>query len=80
MIKALLLQESLDRLWTGKQEGSTRPEPQDRPVGMAAAEAFCETGADAAAREERLLNYCRMKVPLGVVEADNGDIKFLLRR
>jgi hypothetical protein len=26
------------------------------------------------------LNYCRTKVPLGVVEAVNGNIKSLLRR
>jgi len=26
------------------------------------------------------LNYCRIKVPLGVVEAINGNIKALLRR
>ena len=29
---------------------------------------------------ERILNYCRTKVPLGVVEAVNGNIKSLLRR
>src|SRR5215475_10507091 len=27
-----------------------------------------------------ILNYCRTKVPLGVVEAINGNIKCLLRR
>jgi transposase len=27
-----------------------------------------------------ILNYCRTKVPLGVVEAVNGNIKALLRR
>ncbi len=27
-----------------------------------------------------ILNYCRIKVPLGVVEAVNGNIKALLRR
>ena len=29
---------------------------------------------------EGILNYCRTKVPLGVVEAVNGNIKSLLRR
>ena len=29
---------------------------------------------------EGLLNYCRIKVPFGVVEAVNGNIKALLRR
>ena len=27
-----------------------------------------------------ILNYCRIKVPMGVVEAVNGNIKMLLRR
>ena len=29
---------------------------------------------------EGILNYCRTKVPLGVIEAVNGNIKSLLRR
>jgi hypothetical protein len=29
---------------------------------------------------EGLLNYCRTKIPLGVVKAVNGNIKALLRR
>ena len=29
---------------------------------------------------EGILNYCRTKVPMGVVEAVNGNIKNLLRR
>jgi hypothetical protein len=29
---------------------------------------------------EGILNYCRTKIPLGVVEAINGNIKSLLRR
>ena len=29
---------------------------------------------------EGILNYCRIKIPLGVVEAVNGNIKALLRR
>jgi transposase len=31
-------------------------------------------------RLDDILNYCRTKVPLGVVEAVNGNIKSLLRR
>lgn len=30
--------------------------------------------------QEGILNYCRVKVPFGVVEAVNGNIKALLRR
>jgi transposase len=29
---------------------------------------------------EGIFNYCRTKVPMGVVEAVNGDIKALRRR
>jgi hypothetical protein len=29
---------------------------------------------------EGILNYCKIKVPMGVVEAVNGNIKALLRR
>ena len=29
---------------------------------------------------DRILNYCRIKIPLGVVEAVNGNIKALIRR
>jgi hypothetical protein len=29
---------------------------------------------------EGILNYCRTKVPMGVIEAVNGNIKALLRR
>ena len=27
-----------------------------------------------------ILNYCRIKIPMGVVEAVNGNIKALIRR
>jgi len=27
---------------------------------------------------EGMLNYCRMKVPMGVIEAVNGNVKALL--
>src|ERR1700752_551626 len=40
-----------------------------------------ETLADMLLRHlDGILNYCRTKVPLGVVEAVNGNIKALLRR
>jgi transposase len=29
---------------------------------------------------EGILNYCRTKVPMGVIEAVNGNLKALLRR
>ena len=29
---------------------------------------------------EGILNYCRTKIPMGVIEAVNGNLKALLRR
>lgn len=82
VFKAYLLKESLDRLWTYRYEGAMlnylrrwidqlrwqRLKPFQKLAGMLL------THLDG------ILNYCRTKVPLGVVEAINGNIKSLLRR
>ncbi len=82
VMKAYLLKESLDRLWTYTYEGSMmrylrswidqlrwqRLEPMQKLADMLVHHL------------EGILNYCRTKVPLGVVEAVNGNIKALLRR
>jgi transposase len=82
MMKAYLLKESLDRLWTYRYEGAARRylsrwidqlkwqrlKPFEKLAGMLLR------------HEEGLMNYCRVKVPFGVVEAVNGNIKALLRR
>ena len=47
---------------------------------MAAVEALRKAGSDAVAHLEGILNYCRTKAPMGVVEAVNGNSKSLLRR
>jgi transposase len=81
-MKAYLLKESLDRLWTYTYEGAAlrylsawagqlrwqRLEPSNKLAAML----FRHL--------EGLLNYCRVKVRFGVVEAVNGNIKALLRR
>jgi transposase len=82
MMKAYLLKESLDRLWTYHYEGAAlrylnqwidqlrwqRPEPFKKLAEMLLR------------HQEGLLNYCRVPVRFGVVEAVNGNIKALLRR
>ena len=82
LMKAYLLKESLDRLWNYTYEGSMlryleswvdqlrwqRLKPMDKLARMLLDHL------------EGILNYCRTKVPLGVVEAVNGNIKALLRR
>lgn len=82
VMKAYLLKESLDRLWSYRYEGAMmrylnnwidqlrwqRLKPMEKLADMLVGHL------------EGILNYCRTKVPLGVVEAVNGNIKALLRR
>ena len=82
VMKAYLLKESLDRLWAYRYEGAMlrylqswidqlrwqRLKPMEKVARMLLKHV------------EGILNYCRTKVPMGVVEAVNGNIKALLRR
>jgi len=82
LMKAYLMKESLDRLWSYRYEGAMlrylkswidqlrwqRLKPMEKLADMLLSHL------------EGILNYCRTKVPLGVVEAVNGNIKALLRR
>jgi transposase len=82
LFKAYVLKESLDRLWNYRYEGAMLSYLQRwmdqlrwqrlRPF---------EKLADMLVKHlDGILNYCRTKVPLGMVEAINGNIKSLLRR
>jgi transposase len=82
VMKAYLLKESLDRLWSYRYEGAMlrylnswidqlrwqRLKPMEKLADMLIRHL------------DGILNYCRTKVRLGVVEAVNGNIKALLRR
>lgn len=82
MMKSYLLKESLDRLWTYRYEGAAlrylngwidqlrwqRLKPFEKLAKMLLG------------HQEGILNYCRTRVPFGVVEAVNGNIKALMRR
>jgi transposase len=82
MLKAYLLKESLSQLWNYTYEGAMlrylqswidqlrwqRLKPMEKLAGMLLDHL------------EGILNYCRTKVALGVIEAVNGNIKALLRR
>jgi transposase len=82
LLKAYLLKESLDQLWNYRYEGAMmrylhgwidqlrwqRLKPMEKLADMLINHL------------DGILNYCRTKVPLGVVEAVNGNIKALLRR
>jgi transposase len=82
VMKAYLLKESLSRLWDYIYEGAMmryleswidqlrwqRLKPMEKLARMLLKHL------------DGILNYCRTKVPMGVVEAVNGNIKALLRR
>ena len=82
LMKAYLLKESLDRLWTYHYEGAMLRYLQSwidqlRWQRLAPFQKLAQMLLD---HLEGILNYCRTKVPMGVVEAVNGNIKTLLRR
>jgi transposase len=82
VMKAYLLKESLDRLWTYHYEGAMVRYlhswiDQLRWQRLKPFEKLAQTLLD---HLDGILNYCRTKVPMGVVEAVNGNIKSLLRR
>jgi transposase len=82
VMKAYLLKESLDRLWTYHYEGAMLRYlrswmDQLRWQRLKPFEKLAQMLLD---HIEGILNYCRTKVSMGVVEAVNGNIKSLLRR
>jgi transposase len=82
LLKAYLLKESLERLWRYRYEGAMLRYlnswiDQMRWQRLNSMEKLADM---LLSRLEGILNYSRIKVPLGVVEAVNGNIKALLRR
>jgi transposase len=82
LFKAYLLKESLDRLWTYHYEGAMVRYLQSwidqlRWQRLGPFQKLARTLLD---HVDGILNYCRTRVPLGVVEAVNGNIKSLMRR
>lgn len=82
VFKAYLLKESLDRLWTYHYEGAMLNYLQRwiDQLRWQRLEPFRKLAVMLLDHLDGILNYCRTKVPLGVVEAVNGNIKSLLRR
>jgi transposase len=82
LLKAYLLKESLERLWFYRYEGAMLRYLQKwidqlRWQRLRPFEKLARMLLD---HLDGILNYCRTKVLLGVVEAVNGNIKALLRR
>lgn len=82
VFKAYMLKESLDRLWTYHYEGAMLNYLQRwiNQLRWQRLEPFRKLAEMLLDHLDGILNYCRTKVPLGVVEAVNGNIKALLRR
>ena len=82
VMKAYLLKESLERLWTYRYEGAMLKYlknwiDQLRWQRLAPFQNLAKMLLD---HLDGIRNYCRTKVPFGVVEAINGNIKTLFRR
>ncbi len=82
VMKAYLLKESLERLWTYNYEGAMLRylkswTLQLRWQRLPPFEKLAHMLID---HLDGILNYCRVKVRFGVVEAIDGNIKALLRR
>lgn len=82
MMKAYLLKESLDRLWTYRYEGAALRYLNQwiDQLRWQRLEPFQKLAEMLLRHQEGLLNYCRVPVRFGVVEAVNGNIKAILRR
>ena len=82
LMKAYLLKESLDQLWTYTYEGAARRYLHQwiDQLRWQRLEPFQKLAALLLRHLEGLLNYCHVPVRFGVVEAINGNIKTLLRR
>ncbi len=82
LLKAYLLKESPDRLWNYRYEGAMMRYLHSWIAQLRWQRLkLMEKLADMLLNHlDGILNYCRTKVPLGVVEAVNGNIKALLRR
>ena len=82
LFKAYLLKESLNRLWNYRYEGAMVRYLKNwiDQLRWQRLEPFRKLARMLLDHIDGILNYCRTKVPLGVVEAVNGNIKSLMRR
>jgi transposase len=82
MLKAYLLKESLSRLWDYRYEGAMLRYLQNwiDQLRWQRLKPFEKLAWMLLDHLEGILNYCRTRIAMGVVEAINGNIKTLLRR
>lgn len=82
LFKAYFLKEQIERLWSYTYEGSARRFFQDwiSSLRWQRLAAFQKLAATLTRHLEGILNYCRHKLPFGVVEAVNANIRSMIRR
>jgi len=82
MLKAYLLKESLSRLWEYRYEGAMLRYLQSwiDQLRWQRLKPFEKLAWMLLDHLEGILNYCRTRIAMGVVEAINGNLKTLLRR
>lgn len=82
LFKAYLLKESLERLWLYRYEGAMIRYFRGwlAQLRWQRLEPFQKLAQMLIDHIDGILNYCRTKVRMGVVEAVNGNIKSLMRR
>jgi transposase len=78
LFKAYYLKEQIERLWSYSYEGPRFLD--DSRAAMAALPAFQKLALTLLNHLDGILAYCRHKVPFGVVEAINGNLRALIRR
>lgn len=82
LMKAHLLKESLDRLWSYTYEGAALRYLNGwiDQLRWQRLEPFQKLAKMLLRHQEGLLNYCHVKVRFGVVEAINGNIRMIINR
>lgn len=82
IMKAYLLKESLEQLWSYTYEAAAHRFMLGwlDQLKWQRLKPFEKLGAMLAKHYDGLMNYCKVKVPFGVVEAINSTIKSVIRR
>ena len=82
LLKAYFLKEQIERLWTYTYEGAARRffEAWVESIKWQRLPAFKKLVGTLKRHLDGMLSYCRHKVPFGVVEAINGNIRSVIRR
>lgn len=82
LFKAHFLKEQIERPWSYACEGAAQRFFTDwvRSLRWQRLPAFQKLAATLTRHLEGILNYCRHKVPFGVVEAINANIRSMIRR